>query len=102
MGEWEPHTTGCEAGHRDVSTTRGIQPTFCSNCTWKVTFKTYTKILKMFLIGKKEKWAVGHTCLWVWARQNEREKALCGPVAYGPQSRVQEEPEEASLGLSND
>ena len=33
-------TIGCKIGSKMYCTTRRIQPIFCNNCKWKVTFKT--------------------------------------------------------------
>lgn len=33
---------------------RGIEPIFCHHCQWKLTFKNYIKILKIFN-GKKKR-----------------------------------------------
>ena len=45
-GEGEGQNTGCKTGSRAYCTTQGTEPVFCSNCTWKVTFKNCIKINK--------------------------------------------------------
>ena len=52
VGEQEVQTFGCKIGSRMYCTTQRIQPIFCSNCKWKVTFKNCIKIEKGFLIKK--------------------------------------------------
>ena len=39
LGEWEVQIIGCKIGSRMYHTTQGIQPIFCNNCKWEVTFK---------------------------------------------------------------
>ena len=38
-GEWDGQTLGCKIGSRMYRTTWGIEPIFCNNCEWSVTFK---------------------------------------------------------------
>ena len=45
--EWEIQIIGCKIGSRMYCTTRGIEPIFCNNCKWSVTFKNCTKNLKI-------------------------------------------------------
>ena len=39
VGEWDVQIIGYKIGSRIYCTTRGIEPIFCNNCKWKVTFK---------------------------------------------------------------
>ena len=52
MGEWEIQTTGYKIGLGMHCTTQEIQPIFCNNCKWKVTFKSAYTFLK-----KKSYWS---------------------------------------------
>ena len=43
MGEQEAPAMGCKTGLRMYCPKWQIQPIFCNNCKWKVTFKNYIK-----------------------------------------------------------
>ena len=44
VGEWERQIIECKRGSRMYYTTWGTEPIFCSNCKWKVIFKSGIKI----------------------------------------------------------
>ena len=51
VGEWEIQTMGCKIGSWLYCTTWGIEPIFCNNYKWKVTFKNCIKIKKIILFN---------------------------------------------------
>ena len=51
VGKCEAQTIGYKIVLRMYYTVQGMQPIFCSNCKWKVTFKN--DILKNSLIKEK-------------------------------------------------
>ena len=53
VGAWEVQTAGCKerlAIRMDCAMQR-IEPIFCSNCKWSITFKTVLQYLHGALIG---------------------------------------------------
>ena len=72
VGEWEVQTMGCKIGSRMYCTTWGIQPIFCNNCKWKVTFK---KCIKIFLVKKKGSGYGIVQGLWTQVIHNGRKKS---------------------------
>ena len=88
-GGGEVHAIGYKAGSRMYCITRGIQPTFCNNGQWKVTFKKDIKILKLFFNWKKEKKKSNGLLITPASgprQDNECEKALWSQSCRLPQS----------------
>ena len=47
MGGWKVHITGLRQATRMHCTMQGIQPVFCKNCKWNITFKNCFKKVKI-------------------------------------------------------
>ena len=50
-GKWGAQTSRHKIGSGMCCTTWGIQPIFCNNCKWKVTFKNCIKKRKNLLLS---------------------------------------------------
>ena len=86
VGSERDKTTRCKIGSGMHCTTQGMEPTFCSNCKWKVTFK-------IIRLKKISFWIVGglgmdmYTLLWLKRRADRDHTEFCSMLCGGLDGR---------------
>ena len=86
VGSERDKTTRCKIGSGMHCTTQGMEPTFCSNCKWKVTFK-------IIRLKKISFWIVGglgmdmYTVLWLKRRADRDHTEFCSMLCGGLDGR---------------